>query len=415
MRSMASIGPQCNEKPALRPLHDIVADKCDRGFMLVSGLVVLVTLAADPSELLEDAIGGGARVTLEGQRGALDMSGERPKLVFSVLAHNGLSIPVDAVEIGVLFAASEEALVAVDPSALYRTGIGSARVGVVRQRVAVLLAPVGRAAIEVAVEPQPGQPDPQVFRTHVLGYHLGQVTAAVVLDLLGTQAGADEVAAVETLAIAGAAAEKSAVRARWGGDAALVAGFVSTVNEPLPAKPALVDVLRRVYAVRALGVLGGDAAGRTLKELMRAPALASLDEPLLVLLTARLVGSRLETPTAFAVPPTARRMTDVVTAALDDVAGPKDEPMTPPRAAVPNDADDDAGASASAPVEPTPSAVGDALVAAVLPGGDAERSGTRAAGGSPAGELPWPWVVISLLALASVVSVIWWWSRRRRG
>lgn len=361
--------------------------------MLESMLLTVAMVASDPAALLEEATGGGARVTLEGQRGALDLSGARPRLVFSVLAHSTLAVPVAAVEVGVLFAATEQALQRADASALYNAGVGSTTVGVLRQRVAVALPPGGRAAVEVGVELRPGQPDPLAFRTHVLGYRLAQVTAAVLLELLGTRAGADEVAAVETLAVTGTAAEKRAVRERWGADRELVATLAATVREPLPAQPNVDAVLRLVYVVRALGVLGGDTAGATLRALLADPSLAGLDEALLMLLTARVVGSPLETPIAFAVPPTARHFSEVVATALADVTEPMDTVA----------ASDD---GAAAPV-PAAADASDAIPAAAVPG----QPGVAA---TPTVALPHPWLAAAVLGVASLAALLWWRLRRRR-
>ena len=378
-------------------------DEC----MSVSGFLVLAVFGADPAAPLGEADGSGARVTLEGQRGELDMAGERPRLRFHVLAHNLNRVAVDAVEVGVLFAAREEALTGVDPGTLYRNGAGNAEIGVVRQRVDVTVGASGRAALEVVVEPRSGQPDPQVFRTHVLAYHLADVTAPALLALLGTPAGADELAAVETLGLIGTAEEKSAVRARWGGVPGLAAGLATAAREALPPKPGFADALKRVYALRALGVLGGDIAKRTLTELSKSPELAPLDEALLVLLSARLSGSTLEAPVAFAVPVAARRMSDVVVAALADLDNPKDE-LT-------------AAAISEAPgaevVAASPPAAGSFALGGDPPTSDGRPSAPEIAtsplSDSAQSDSSSLYVAGGLLA-ASLASLLWWWRASRR-
>ena len=387
-------------------------DEC----MSVSGFLVLAVFGADPAAPLGEADGSGARVTLEGQRGELDMAGERPRLRFHVLAHNLNRVAVDAVEVGVLFAAREEALTGVDPGTLYRNGAGNAEIprpelvqpaGTFVQESLQQLRRSGRAALEVVVEPRSGQPDPQVFRTHVLAYHLADVTAPALLALLGTPAGADELAAVETLGLIGTAEEKSAVRARWGGVPGLAAGLATAAREALPPKPGFADALKRVYALRALGVLGGDIAKRTLTELSKSPELAPLDEALLVLLSARLSGSTLEAPVAFAVPVAARRMSDVVVAALADLDNPKDE-LT-------------AAAISEAPgaevVAASPPAAGSFALGGDPPTSDGRPSAPEIAtsplSDSAQSDSSSLYVAGGLLA-ASLASLLWWWRASRR-
>lgn len=317
---------------------------------VVSGFVVAM-LAVPLSAAAEDA-----KVTLHGHRGALDASLAEPRFSFEVTVRNGLAVPVSAVEIGVLFAQAPEALEAVrDPGRSYRDATARPKdVGVVRQRVPVSLPAGGEVAARFSTPLEQDAPEPQVFLTHVLGYTLADATPALLFDLLRTEAAADEVAAVGFLAVAGEPADKREVRRRLAEDRVWTEALVSRVTAPIPARPSQEQAMARLYAVRALGVLGGSAARRALEALQGDATLGAFDEPLQVLRVARVVGSRLETPLAFAVPATARQMRDVVAAALEDLGGwPEvDTPSQPRRPRLPSGGGTLAALEAAAPLEP---------------------------------------------------------------
>jgi len=268
----------------------------------------------------------GARISLAGQRGELDADGGAPELRFELLATSSLSVSVVAIEVGVLFAASEEALRDLDPATLYNGTANNANVGVLRQEQKVTLAPYATQVVTLRAMPRPVGPLPVVFRTHLLSYRLADLTASLLFELLHTEAPADEMAVIATLALHGRADDKLRVRAQFGGDKALIAGLRARVTDAVAVAPSWAEAMDRAVAIRALGVLGGVDAEATLRELLKEPGLTRLDEALQVLLIARLRGTRLETPAAFAIPTTVRRMNDLVSVALDDLAVPKDEP-----------------------------------------------------------------------------------------
>ncbi|MBI5511839.1 MAG: hypothetical protein HY903_24045 [Deltaproteobacteria bacterium] len=275
-----------------------------------------------------------ARLTLEGQRGVLDLSAASPQLRFELLAKSSLPVVVDEVEVGVLFAADEAALEKADPAGLYAGGGAGGQVGVVRQRVSTRLAPAGRAALAVLVPSAASTPEPKVFRTHVLGYHLADLSLPLLLELLQAPSAADERAAVEALALAAPAVDKLAVRERFSLQPQLRLDLLALVQQPVPMTPIDREVRARAFAIAALGVLGGDAVVPVLQRLLRAPELAREDDAFAALLIDRLSGSALERPLAYAMPVTARRMADLVAAALDDALGPKDGPQPQPSSAV---------------------------------------------------------------------------------
>jgi hypothetical protein len=296
-----------------------------------SAALLLLGLAAAAPEPLVDA---EPLVVLSEPVADIDPTASPPRLRVRVRARSSLDVPVDGVQVGLLFAETPEALQGMDPSRLYRQGAPSPEVGVVRHAAPIELPPRGvvTAAFDVAVPV--GAPRPAIFVSHVLGYGLADVDAATLFALLGTRAAADEVAAVGAFGLTGDAAARAAARRRWAHKAALRADLAASLLAPIPPRPSQGEAFRRVFAVRALGVLGGPAAVDTLQELQRRPGLEAFDEPLQVLRIARVSGSTLETPLAFAVPETCRRMRDVVDAALADT-GALDDVEPPPVAVAP--------------------------------------------------------------------------------
>jgi hypothetical protein len=296
---------------------------------VIFSLIVASSLLAAPAE----AAGG---VTLEEHHGELDSSAAAPLLRFTVKARNRLSVPVDGVLVGILFAETAAVLEAADPSKLYARGpAGGERIGVVKQLVHVRLAPHALSPIELALPVRPGQPEPRAFFTHVLSYGLADADAGLLFQLLETQAPADEAAAVDALALNGDRPARQAARLRWAGKANLLRDLLAEATRAIPERPNEAETFRRVFVVRALGVLGGDAADKALRSLLRDGNLSRFDEPFQVLRIARLMSSEFETPLAFAVPVTAPRLVDLVTVALDDVQGleqqtPSEEPAPLP-------------------------------------------------------------------------------------
>ena len=312
-------------------------------------------------------------VSLSHQRAQLDLTTSAPALRFSATAHNELPVRVESVRVGILFAASGSALAAADASALYRRGAAKpgAAVGVVDRAAPVVVPPGSAVAFELAIPLDGPAPEPQAFRTHVLGYTLSEASATLLLGLLDTQAAADEVAAVSFLALDGDAPARLAVRRRWGKTAELVRGFAAELERPIPERPSERDTFRRLFAARALGVLGGRVSARALRKLAADSGLERFDEPLQVLRIARLMGSRLETPLAFAIPPGAQRMADVVGLAIEDAVG-LEESASVAAAAETAIATDAAPAPAAALGELAPDVVGTMAVARDLAGAPVE-------------------------------------------
>jgi hypothetical protein len=164
---------------------------------------------------------------------------------------------------------------------------------------------------------------------HVLGYRLADANVALLRELVGTRVLADEAAVVETLALAGGAEHKHAVRQRWGSRRDLTRDLAELAQAPLPDTAGIQVAIERVMAVRALGVLGGDVAEEALGALLTDPQQDRLSESLVVMGIARLQ-SPLEAPMAGALPPQALRMADLVVAAQGDLRGWEiPEPVAP--------------------------------------------------------------------------------------
>ncbi len=318
--------------------------------------LIWMSLAADVS---------AARVTLHGHRGELDVSTGTPQLRFELKAQNNLPVPVREIEVGILFAGAEAALKDIDAGKLYQSEAQAGRqVGALRVHVAVELPAQGEAPVVIHRPLAAGEPEPRAFRTHVLGYRLAALSAPLLLELLASEVAADEVAVVDTLALAGTAAEKRTARKQWAQTPNLVAALVEQAGADPGSAPSHALTLRRVFAVRALGVLGGEQALSALKGLLRDPRLNAFDEPLQVLRVARVVGSPLETPMAYAVPPHAHRMHDVVAAALDDAVGPREDPPPAPTRAT-GDSGHVAAPSQTPPDPPPPAPQGAPQIVAV--------------------------------------------------
>lgn len=290
----------------------------ETGVSLILATLLLVAPRAEP---LAEAGSIGARVVLSGQRGRADFEANPPVLSLSVLARNTLGLPIDRVTVGLLFAAEQSALAEVGPATLYRSPPKPpADVGAFWREVETQIPPGAEVPLAVEVQLAEGYPDPRVFSTHILSYRLAAVTSDVLFDLIETEVPADELAVVETLALAGDARAKREARAKWGRDAALTAGLVARLQQPVKGTADLDTTMAWILAVRALGVLGGPAAEATLEELLDDPRLPAFDDELQVVRAARAGHSRLEVPLAYAIPETARRMHDVISAALADAS-----------------------------------------------------------------------------------------------
>ncbi len=287
--------------------------------------------------LLPSAAGAEVGLTLMGQHGELDLTQKTPTLRFSVLIKSGLSVPVEGVRIGVLFANTAGPLEKAEAAALYRKGTSpQGEVGVIDSHVKVKVQPEGEAPVVLEIPLKPGDPEPRAFVTHVLGYDLGAVKGALLLQLLSTEAASDEFAAVSALGLLGDHAARQSARRRHGPDAELHGILRAEATHPVPARPSETETFRRVYAIRGLGVLGGAQARQALEEVQKLQGLERFDEPLQVLRIARLVGSPIETPLAYSIPRDIQGMRQLVELALKDVGAlaAADESTAEPTTAV---------------------------------------------------------------------------------
>lgn len=259
-------------------------------------------------------------VALASHRGEVGTIDGAPVLRYSVRVLNHLRVAVAALDFGVLFAATAADLAAANPARLYAAGAAArGAVGVGRQRVLVTLPAGAEADVVVTVRLDAERPAPVAFYADLLGYELAVADGALLLELLGTATPCDEAAAVDALALRADRADRAKARARWHADPSLVAMLAAEVTLPVPRRPRDLETFRRVYAVRALGVLGGKAAAKALGALAADPDLDHFDEPLQVLRVARAHGSPIETPLALALPEAVERMSELVALARADL------------------------------------------------------------------------------------------------
>lgn len=304
-------------------------------FMPSGALYLLVSTALAPVAALTlglplaHAADVVAVVGLSDQRVRLDE--EKHQLTVEVTVHNALEVALTAVDVGWLLAADPKAVDAIsDPGALYLDADDPKHVKpppgvtVLRRNVEVAVPPRGRAQAALTV-PLAGSA-PEVYRTHVLGYALADASLPVLLRLLNGSAAADERAAVEFFALAGPASARLRARQALSAHDPLATELWLRALEPkltaaVPQRPSASELHERLFVVRAVGVVGGPRAEELLTSLRDREDLASFDELLRVVLIDRLRGTRLETPLAFAVPPSARSFRDVVEVALGDAKG----------------------------------------------------------------------------------------------
>lgn len=243
--------------------------------------------------------------------------GERV-LSLRITAESHLPVAVDELEIGVLYAPTAADLNATPPERVYRDG-GQGPMRVVQRRLSVTLPARGSVNVQLTAALGRDAPLPQAFRPHLLGYRLVHADASLLLRLAAAGSVADEMAAVRTLGLLDDAQGRRTVRARFRAGEIRKA-FVAEALALIPLRPTTQAVQRRVYAVLALGVLGGSEATRALKALRGDRQLWRFDEALQVMRAARLIGSSWEAPLAYAFPTSCRVMADVVDVALADAA-----------------------------------------------------------------------------------------------
>src|SRR5207249_2709612 len=145
---------------------------------------------APPEQVTRGSSGASvSRITLAAQHGELDLSTGTPRLHFVLVARSTLPVPVEMVEVGVLFAKDEAPLLKADAGGLYQSEPAKDRqVGVVRRRVEVSVPAHGEAPLSLELPLAEGDPDPLAFRTHVLGYRLAEVSVPLLVELLGSDA-----------------------------------------------------------------------------------------------------------------------------------------------------------------------------------------------------------------------------------
>ena len=273
----------------------------------------MTCLAAIPSDLYKP------HITVVEQRANLDPNGQQ--LHATMTLQSRMPIAVQGVRLGFLLAESDAALKGIDVDKVYDEAPADGRaIKAVPYDAAMNLPPQATVTTNLSVPMDAAVTfSPKVFLTHVLGYHLSDVDASTLLELVNSTASADQVAACEALALLGDPNAKAAARQRWGKKDGLRQEFIEVLKQPAPAAPEKMDTFRRLYAVRALGVLGGPEAYEALSALAQDPDVGQFDSPLQVLQRARQESTPQRVPLAFAIPADATTFAAVVQAALLDV------------------------------------------------------------------------------------------------
>lgn len=290
---------------------------------------LLVGLSASTARAADDV-----SVTVRNQRVQVEAEGRT--LTVEATVENGLEVPLTSVDVGWLLADAPARLEAIaDPASLYldkddpKHAEPPPGVVVVRDAVEVLVPAKGRAVARLTT--QVAADAPAVYRTHVLGYVLADASAELALRLIRGTSASDERAAVDFAGIAGADKARARRALRSAGWLPALTRVVST-----PATPPTPAILHdRIFAIRALGIVGGSEALDVLVPLRDCADMAAFDELLRFMLIDRLRGNRLETPLAFAIPTTARKMSDLFDAAINDAKSDFADAPPSPRTQVP--------------------------------------------------------------------------------
>ena len=267
--------------------------------LMIAGIAENLLLAAPEP----NSVDVQERVTLVAPRGEIQNQGHRAIVTIRGEVTNRLPVAIDRVEIGVVFGESDEALRAVEPSLLYseslpdRSGVG----GLVREG---LLRVEPGMTVPFVVSVDIGTPSWPVesFGVHLLGYGLRDITAEVVLALVGGPAVADEVAALRAFGLTESLSDQYRARKRWASKSELIDGLRTALLRSVEVRPSQFDVARRAYAALALGVLGPEASEGAFKRGSTLKGIERLDEVYQVLRIARLSGSAVTTPLAQALP-----------------------------------------------------------------------------------------------------------------
>jgi len=268
------------------------------------------------------------------QRASANVGTARESLRLGAAVVNRLPVALTGVELGVVLAATPEALAGGQGTRLYdnlardqprRQG----EVAALRRRIATVVAVGGSTPISLSwpLQAVGGDAPPQAFAVHLLAYRMARADAALLLDLLSGSA-ADEASALWAVGLAvgphQAPVELPDTPGRL--DPADVARLIACADAAVPAEPDEHALRRRLFCMLALGRAGGPGAQAILETLAGSDKLAPFNEALQVLRAARLVSGPWEAPLAHALPATARLMSDVAATALGRVpAGDTEE------------------------------------------------------------------------------------------
>lgn len=252
-------------------------------------------------------------VRLENPTASIEVKGGERALVFSARVHNDLSADIDSVEL-VLVLRRAAGDGAPDNPVQWLEQAPPPGIRVRREHLAVRVAAhstalaVARWSLDEILDAGSiGQ-----ISTHVLGFHLATFDAALLQQLLASGVAANEVAACAVLGIGAPRAEQAALRHQLSGAQSLALELAQAVTQPVAARPTQENTFARIFALLGLAVMGESSLNTALASLPDDAALARFDEPLQIAQIARAQGSAWQAPLAFALPPSATHMRDVV-------------------------------------------------------------------------------------------------------
>ena len=286
-------------------------------------ILSLLPGSGDDSAQAPPSLPAAGLVQLSAQASHRGPGGGQDKLDFVVRVTNNLESDLGAVEVGIIYAQEEEHLKGLDPSLLYSGHEQVRKMGkllVVKERL-VTRVPAGEvreAGVSVALSAAGASGDsvPRVFLTHLLGFHLAEVTAKQLSSLVLIGGAAGEWAVCEALGGTPGGRARKAAREKLREDPDFIPIVREVLLKALVSGGSGQSFRMGVFAVLALGVHGGPDAEKVLADLVGNPVINSFDEGIQVLRLARLRNNSYEVPLAFAFPSSLVRAEELVVHAL---------------------------------------------------------------------------------------------------
>ncbi|MBN1962198.1 MAG: hypothetical protein JW841_14775 [Deltaproteobacteria bacterium] len=276
-----------------------------------------------------------AAIYLTDQFCAPKFSQKENYLTCSLRVHNNLTVAISRVHIGMLVTEKSKTLEQINPAILYNhlanndeqnkmiknLSIDSNEISfaVIKQTLQVTIEAESDVLIEFIVKQMQNELKPAAYVMHVLSFEFANISVPLLLKLLESQAVADEIAAIQAFGLQGTAKVRLKARHHWAEISdQLLPEFIAQLRNEISARPSESETFRWIFAIRALGVLGGSSAEQVLRDLLRIKELDRFDEPLQVLRIAKVRGNLYNAPLAFMLNSNTKRMIDIVAVGLSD-------------------------------------------------------------------------------------------------